>query len=145
MIQWTPRLFWDDGEVNDETLELPVGLWRHSFPAIGGDIESDAGFPASFVVRRDYCVEVPFRFFEEEWPTMRALVAHGQAEGVIVWYPHADDLTTFYNVYLESPALGEDVRPLPDGEYPAALSLVLTFRRVDGGNFDDLLYFEAAA
>lgn len=145
MIQWTPRLFWNDGEVNDETLELPVGLWRHSFPAIGGDIESDAGHPASYVVRRDYLLAVPFRFFEEEWPLIRALVAHGQQEGVIVWYPHAEDLSTFFNVYLENPQLGEDVRPTPDAEYPAVLNLTLTFRRVDGGNWDTLQYFEEAA
>lgn len=145
MIQWTPRLFWDDGIVNDETLELPVGQWRHEPKATGGDIESDAGYPASYVVRRDHCLVIPFRFFEREWPKMRRLVAHGQNGGVIVWYPHADDLTQLYNVYLESPALGDAVEPLPDGEYPEALSLVLVFRKVNGANWDELEYFEEAA
>lgn len=144
MIRWTPRFLWDDDLVNDETLELPVGQWRHQPKAIGGDIESDAGYPASFVVRRDHCLYVPVRFFEDEWPTLRRLIAHGQGGGVIYWYPDVDEVTS-YEVYLEAPALGDPVEPLPDGEYPAALSLVLTFRKASGGNWDDLLYFDEAA
>lgn len=145
MIQWTPRFFWDDGIINDETLALPVGRWHHQPKAIGGDIESDAGFPASFVVRRDHCLYVPVRFFEDEWPTLRRMIEHGQAEGQIAWYPDAADLSKVYTVYLESPALGDPVEPVIDGEYPAALSLILVFRRVNGGTFDDLLYFDEAA
>lgn len=146
MIRWTPRFLWtDDDGAHDETLELPVGLWRHSFPVVGGDIESDAGVPASYVVRREYCLAVPVRYLEEEWPIIRALIAHGQNEGQILWIPDAEIPGTSYNVYLESPAIGDDVRPVIDAEFPAALSVILTFRKVNGATFDTSQYFEEAA
>ncbi len=145
MIRWTPRFLWvDDTGPNDETLELPVGLWRHSFPVIGGDIESDAGVPASYIVRREYCLAVPVRYLENEWPILRAIIAAGQGGAPIVWIPDVEEGTS-YEVYLESPAIGDDVTPVIDGEYPAALALTLTFRRVDDGNWDALQYFEEAA
>lgn len=146
MIRWTPRFIWEDANgVNDETLTLPVGLWRHSFPVIGGDIESDAGHPASYIVAREYCLAVPVRYLEDEWPILRAMIAHGQQEGRIVWVPDAEDEGTSYDVYLEAPAIGDDVTPVIDAEYPAALALTLTFRRANGGNWDALQYFEEAA
>jgi len=147
VIQWTPRFLFDDGDlpVGDITLQLPVGLWRHSFPVIGGDIESDGAVPASYIVRRDYCLTVPLRVFEEEWPTIRRMIAHGQQEGVIFWYPN-ESVNENVEVYLETPAIGDPVEPRPDGEYPACLIIELTFRRVDGQPWDeDFKYFEEAA
>lgn len=145
MIRWTPRFLWvDENGPNDETLSLPVGLWRHSFPVIGGDIESDAGHPASYIVRREYCLAVPVRYFEEEWPILRAIIAAGQSGEPIVWIPDVEEGTS-YEVYLEAPAIGDDVTPVIDGEYPAALALTLTLRRVNDATWDALQYFEEAA
>lgn len=140
-MKWIPRFLWDDGSPRDETLSLPIGLFRRSNPIEGGDIESDAGHPASYVVRRTYCVTIPIRYYEEEWPIVRSLIEHGQGGGEIMWFPD-ESQPEFFVVYLESPALGEEVRPAPDGEYPQTLSILLTLRKIDDSKWDDLFFFE---
>lgn len=145
MIRWRPRFVWDDGTENDEQLALPVGLWDYSFPTVGGEIESDAGFPASYIVRRDRHLAVPVRFYEAEWPIVRALIEYAQqSEAPFLWYPDGEEGESF-EVYLEAPALGDDVRPEPDGDYPAVLFLTLVLAKVDGSSWDGLEYFSEAA
>lgn len=144
MIRWTPRFVYNPGVEVDVTLELPVGIWRHSTPTVGGDIDSDAGHPASFIVRRSYSLIVPVRFFESEWTTVRELIEYGQTGGVITWYPDAEELDSF-DVYLEAPMVGDDITGAIDGEYPRALSQAITIRRVDGVAFDGLEYFSESA
>lgn len=140
MIERTPRFVWPD---NDETLTLPVGMWDYTFPTVGGEVESDSGFPASYMVKLYRCLAVPLRFYEEEWPTIRALIEHGQLGESFTWYVGADD-EEGVEVYLEAPALGDDVTPNPDPDFPAVLFFTLVLRRADGEPWDDLPYFEIA-
>jgi hypothetical protein len=138
-MKWEPSFRYTDEEEVDVALSLPVGLWNHQDKTIGGEAESDGAFPASFVVRRDYVLAIPLRLFESEWPVVRALVEFGQTGGVIRWFPSIDE-ETYFDVYLESPALGDDFRPIPDATYPRALLLSIAVRRVDGEAFP-LEYF----
>jgi hypothetical protein len=142
VIRWTPRLVWEE---NDVQMALPVGVWDYTFPTVGGEIQSDAGFPASYTVRKDRCLSVPFRFYEEEWPTIRALVEYAQqSDAPFLWYPDGDE-DDYFEVYLEAPALGDDVKPLPDGDYPAVLFLPLVLVKVDGSAWDEVEYFSEPA
>lgn len=146
MIDRTPRFVWNDGVViHDETFALPVARWASSFPTIGGEIESDAGHPASYVVRRPRLLVVPVRYLEEEWPTIRALIEYGQTGGTFMWYPSADNEDESYEVILDAPALGDDVSPDIDRQYPRASSIALTLRRDDDSSWDGLEYFTEAA
>lgn len=138
-----PTFTYDDGAPVDLALMLPVGLWRHRLKATGGEAESDAAFPASYVVRRDYQLAIPLRFYESEWPAVRALLEFGQSGGVLTWFPDLESEDSF-DVYLDSPAVGEEINPDPDAAYPRALVLTIVLRRVDGVEWD-LGYFEEAA
>lgn len=143
-MNWTPAFVYTDGDEVDVSLALPIGLWRHRDRSIGGEIESDAAYPAAYTVTTDYLLVLPLRFFEAEWPTVRALIEFGQTGGVIRWYPAAEDEETFFDVYLEDPAIGTDFQAIPDPAYPRALALPITVRRVDGEAFP-LDYFPEAA
>lgn len=139
-MRWTPRF--EYAAVN-LLLTLPVALWSHQLKQIGGETESDAAFPASFIVRRDYQLAIPIRFHEDEWPAVRALVEYGQTGGVITWTPDTDSEDSF-DVYLDGPAIGEDIAPTVDAAYPRAMLLGIVVRRVDGEPWD-LEYFAEAA
>lgn len=142
-MKWTPSFQWFDGVVIDLAFALPVAIWRHQDRTIGGEIESDAAYPAAYTVRDDYLLALPLRFFESEWPLVRALIEFGQTAGVIRWYPSIEDDATYFDVYLDAPALGTDISPIPDAIYPRALVLQIVIRRVDGAAFP-LEYFGEA-
>lgn len=127
----------------DLALMLPVALWNHQLKHTGGDIESDAAFPAAYIVRTDYRLAIPLRYYESEWPEVRALLEYAQTGAVITWFPDLESEDSF-DVYIDSPAIGEDIISTPDGNYPRALSLTIVIRRVDGLPWD-LGYFEEAA
>lgn len=136
-MRWTPRF--DYAAVQLE-LELPQGLWQHRVPvAAGGDIESTAGFPASYIVRRAHILAVPLRFYESEWPDVRALLEYGQTGLPFTWFPDQLELESF-EVYLEGPEVGKAIEPRPDARYPRALSLTIELRRTDDAPWD-LEYF----
>lgn len=127
----------------DLALMLPVALWNHQLRHTGGDIESDAAFPAAYIVRTDYQLAIPLRFYESEWPEVRALVEFGQTGAVIKWFPDLESEDSF-DVYLDAPAIGEEITPTPDGTYPRALFLTIVLRRVDGEPWDLGYFMEAA-
>lgn len=127
----------------DLALMLPVALWVHQLKATGGDIESDAAFPASYVVRRDYQLSIPLRFYESEWPEVRALIEYGQTGGAFTWFPDLESEDSF-DVYLDAPGIEADIVATPDATYPRALILTIVLRRVDGEPWD-LGYFAEAA
>lgn len=141
-MRWEPAFQWTDGVEVDVALTLPVGIWRHQDRSIGGEIESDAAFPAAYKIRDDYLLGLPLRFFESEWSLVRSLVEFGQTGGVIRWFPTMDD-DAFFDVYLDAPEIGNDITPAPDPVYPRVLHLAIAIRRVDGLAFP-LEYFGEA-
>lgn len=135
-----PRFVFD---TEDFTLELPVGPWDFEENTIGGSAESGAKVIAAFTVRRDLALIIPLRFYESEWPLVRALIEFGVTGQPIVWYPDAEEPTN-YEIYLDNPSAGDDFEGTPDGIYPRALSLgIAVTRRGDAGDWDDLVpYFD---
>lgn len=138
-----PTFEYDDGGTIELALMLPVGLWNHRLKQIGGDIESDAAFPASYVVRRDHQLAIPLRFYEAEWPEVRAMIEFGQMGGVIKWFPDLESEDSF-DVYLDAPSVADSIDPQPDGSYPRVLGLTIVVRRVDGEPWDLGYFMEAA-
>lgn len=128
----------------DFTLELPVAPWDFEENTIGGSAESGAKVITAFTVRRDLTLIIPLRFYESEWPLVRALIEFGVTGQPIDWYPDYTDTLTVYEVYLDNPAAGDDFEGTPDGVYPRALSLAIAVtRRGDAGHWDDLVpYFD---
>lgn len=142
-MRWVPTFQYTDEDPVDVAFMLPIGLWRHTLKQTGGDIESDAAFPAAYIVRRDYQLSIPLRFYEGEWSTVRAMIEFGQLGGIIKWFPDLDSEESF-EVYLDDPSLGDDIVPQVDDSYPRALTIALVIRRVDGLPWD-LEYFAEAA
>lgn len=139
-LRWRPRFVFD---TEDFTLELPVAPWDFEENTIGGSAESGAKVIAAFTVRRDLALILPLRFYESEWPLVRALIEYGITGQPITWYPAGAEGTNF-EVYLDNPSAGDSYEGTPDGTYPRALSLgIAVSRRGDGGDWDDLpSYFE---
>jgi hypothetical protein len=115
---------------SDLTLSLSVKAWEPDAPTVGGRAVSGAGVPASFIVRRDHTLDVTLRVTEAEWDEVESLIAYGQASLPITWYPDADGNTS-YQVYLESPAPGESVKPTRT-DFPRVFERALTLRAVTG-------------
>jgi hypothetical protein len=110
---------------------LPITPWNKSVRAVGGDIESDAGVRASFVVRRDELLTFTLRFFEDQWPEVQAFIDFAQTGANFAWYPDQDDASAQI-VTLEAPILGDPYAAVADGSYPRVLNLTITLTRPGG-------------
>lgn len=108
------------------TLDSPS--WLPADETVGGSRVSAAGIPASYVVRRDAMLELTLRIRESEWASLVNLVAYGQTGAALTWFPDQDDDTTFFQVYLHSPAAGERWGPTRLASYPRVLEVQLTLR-----------------
>lgn len=139
-LPWLPRFVY---AATDTTLSLPVRPWDFLENVVGGEAEAASNVRAAFVVRRDQQLALPLRFFEEEWPLVRALIEYGQTGLPIEWFPDASDTAVSFDIYLDAPEVGDQFTAEPDGEYPQALYLTLVVRQADGLGWDDLAgYFE---
>lgn len=135
------RFVYNDGAGVDFFMLLPARQW---LPASKGHGESDtsaSGIPAHFEVRRDARLHLPLRFFESEWPSVRRLVEHGQRSGSATWYPDMDVSGTSFTVYVDEPAMGDEIIPRPS-EHAGVLELDIVLRRTTSGQMEPV-YYEA--
>lgn len=113
-------------------------------PESGGGVGSRhisaAGIPASYQVRRDKLAHIVLRLLEDEWPDFDDLINFGQSSQSFLWYPDAAEASSFL-VYLESPAAGQSIKPVPDGQYPRVWQVTITVRGV-GSVEPWLAYFD---
>jgi hypothetical protein len=116
---------------SDWSMTLPPGAWGRRSGSVGGSRKSAAGVPAAYTVRRDEVLILPLRFYESEWTSVYAMLRWGQSGESMTWYPDADVTTESYEVWLETPAAGEDVTPTRSTEYPLMLELSIGLRAVD--------------
>lgn len=124
----------------DFTPTWPAQSFLPESGGVGSRHISAAGIPASYQVRRDKLAHVVLRIREDEWPDLDELVEFGQSSQAFTWYPDADEGTSF-QVYLESPAAGQSLRPTPDGQYPRVWQVTLVLRGV-GSVAPWLAYFD---
>jgi len=117
---------------SDWTFALPPGAWERRTPTVGGRRVSASGVPAAYVVRREHILVLPLRFYETEWADVHALLAWGQTSESFTWYPDADMPGESYEVWLETPAAGDEITPTRLSSYPLVLELSIGLRTVDG-------------
>jgi hypothetical protein len=126
-----PRFTFTDGAgAVDFTLAHPSKPWVPGTVGVGDSDVSAAGVPAHFEVRRDATLQVSLRFPEAQWPVVRRMVVHGQRSGTIRYYPRSGE-GDFFDVYLLSPAMGEQASPSPGASF-GTWEFQVTFRHIVG-------------
>ena len=115
------------------TTELPARAWTPADETVGGMRVAGSGIPAGYIARRDDLLDLTLRLNEDEYDTLRALIAYGQAQQSFTWLPDADGSLGNVVVYLVSPAPGEKWAPTRSTEYPRVFELTLTLRAVTQG------------
>lgn len=125
------------GTTGDLTVELPARPWTPGTKAVGGRRVAASGIVATYEVRRDRLVTLSLRVTEDEWPDFLAFIEYAQFGEAFHWYPDAaanpiddDEDYDAFNVYLETPAMGEDYNPPRNGEYPRMFDATITLRGV---------------
>lgn len=96
---------------------------------IGGSRTSGAGIPVAYMARRDALMMVTLRVMEDEWEDCLAFLQFGQSAASFLWYPDADEATNFA-VYLETPKMGERIKPARDGQFARMFQMPVTLRGV---------------
>jgi hypothetical protein len=82
-------------------------------------------------VRHDEIVSLTLLFLESSLPSVLAMIAWGQTEESMTWYPDANDLATSFVVWLHEPSAGTAVLPTRHPDYPKVLELTIELRRAD--------------
>ena len=118
------------------TATLPARPWIPRSPTVGGRRVSASGVPAAYVMRRDEVLELVLRFRETEWADLHDMIAWGQNAEAITWYPDADVPAESFEVWLETPAAGEDVMPSRSADFPGMMELTITLRSAAGSVWD---------
>lgn len=109
-------------------------LWHPKSKDVGGSNRSDAGIPETFIIRREYTVDVEIRFLESEWAAVDTWLASVIAGTAFDWWFDKDDNATKYTVYLESPSVGNEIAPKRDA-FGKVFTLQLTFRTTTATRF----------
>jgi hypothetical protein len=132
-MKWVPKISYGTGPTV-VTFTQAQKLWSPSARDIGGSNKSDAGIPEAFIIRRDQLCDVELRFLESEWATVDTWLAYViQGFSFDFWFNKTDNATK-YTVYLESPKVGDDIKPKRE-PYGKVMSLSLTLRTTAGGRF----------
>jgi hypothetical protein len=119
----------------------PQRLWTPLSTTIGGSNTSAAGITESFVIRRDYLLEVRPVFDETEWPAVHAWIVWAQDNPgqAFRFYPDATAPGDWYDCYLEAPKVGEEVRP-ERSEFQRLFEITLRLRSRDARMFNPRIH-----
>lgn len=107
--------------------DIPPRQWAEAGSSIGGTAVAASGVPASYTVRTDRRIPLPLRYGETEQWKVDQLLAWGFTGSLLTWYPDTE-VDTGLEVYLDSPAPGQDWAPEIDGTYPRVRTLQLMLR-----------------
>lgn len=133
-MSWIPLIRYDD-ETETLLFTIQQRWWEpEEGVGFGDEDESDAGVPHSYVVRYDRAVRVVIRFTDDEYEDVMAAmkwIMEHKSEGFYYRFDQLDAATDFF-VYLESPRLGERIRPTRDGSAPWTWTLSLLLRSTSG-------------
>jgi hypothetical protein len=109
---------------------LPMGLWLPDEVYEGGERVSGAGVPNGYLLRTDDVCTVQIRFLETEWADVVSTFKW-MMENKHIPFPFRFDWfnpATEYWCYLNSPKLGERLRPVRDPQYPRAMMITAELR-----------------
>lgn len=119
-------------------LSLPITPWTPSQLAVGGDIDSDVGIRASFVIHQREVLGFAIRFHEGEWSGIQQWIEAVQDGTPFHWIPDPFYLNypEFTDVVLEEPAVNAKYEVIPDPQYPRVLQLPVVIGRVGLATWD---------
>ena len=124
---WLSSFVYDSG-TRTYTCELALRHWTDSPTTVGERRIAAAGTGAVDIIRRDGLIDVPLRFYEDDWPNVWRMIQWGQTEERFTWYPDASDTDTVYSVYLQEPAAGSRIQYERNPEFSEQLELTITLR-----------------
>lgn len=131
-----PVVFYDDGELQVLSFTISQRPWIPDSIGVGGSSVAAAGAGEAFEVRRDEILEVRLRFFEMQWPAVRAWLTWAQrTQGSFYFYMEAGVPASARLAYLHSPQMGESMKP-ERGEYPGTYERTVELRSADGTPWD---------
>lgn len=136
-MRWVPTFLYGVALDQQLVLRLGVGLWSNAVPSDGGARYTAVGTPGNWILWQKHLLTVPLRFYEEEWPGVRALIEWGQSKASFLWIPETNQelmyvgQPTEFLVTLEAPRVTDVVAPVPDGAYPRLLGLNITLRQLN--------------
>jgi hypothetical protein len=123
-MKWIPKVAYGTATL---VFSLPQRLWTPVSTAVGGSDVSAAGVPESFVIRRDQSLDLRLVFREAEWPAVHAWLAWMQdTAGSCRFHPDRD-AAGYRTCYLESPKVGEEIRP-ERGDHPGIYEIGVRLR-----------------
>lgn len=141
-LRWIPRF-----EFGETVLQLtyPITRWNPGARTVGRVMKSASGAPGPVLTLRKYTLSFALRFTEDEWPSVRDLLNHGQFGRSFLWAPgnafELDPLDTPIEVRLDAPRISDGLRPQRDATMPWMMSIGMSLTRVDRLPWD-LEYFE---
>jgi hypothetical protein len=132
MQVWTPRIVYNAITVD---LSYPMELWLPVSGGVGGSARVASGAGEAYELRRDQMVDLGVRFDETEWPVVEAWLRWMQQTfGSCQFYFDRFNLPgANFTADLETPKLGEEIKPTRDTQYPAAMTIPVRLRQVGVG------------
>ena len=111
--------------------------WMYRSKGVGGTARFGPFSQESFQRYRDELVDVVIVFTEAEWTLLRPHLIWAQISAQPFMFRFdKNDAATEYSVYLESPAMGDEIKPDKVEGTVFAFQLALTLRSADGTPFD---------
>lgn len=122
---------YDDSDT-ELRLSLPITPWMPSATSLGGDIESDAGTRASFIICQRETLGLTLRFYERQWRDVQRFLETVQAGMPFTWTPDPTyrNYREYTDVILEGPAVGSRYEATPDPVFPRVLQLPIVLARL---------------
>jgi hypothetical protein len=133
---YQPKIVYAAGGGSTLNFSLSQKLWTYEEGAgMGGEDMSAAGVPVSYIVRWDQLLNVTLRFLESERAAVMDWLKWAQQNKStsFSFYFDATDLAgAAYDVYLESPKVGERITMPREANSPWVMSTSVTLRQVTG-------------
>lgn len=122
---------YDDSDT-ELRLTLPITPWVPTAMSIGGDIESDAGVRASFIICQRETLGLTLRFWENQWKDVQKFIETVQDGMPFTWTPDPTykNYPEYTDIVLEGPAVGGKYEATPDPDFPRVLRLPILLGRV---------------
>lgn len=119
-------------------LTVPSPPYNYGSHGIGGHDISAGGIPEAFEIRRDQLLHWTLVFLESEWAAVETWLRLAQQQQFsFTLRPDKNNAAVEYTVYLESPKMGESIRPTRRSDYIGAFDIELTFRRTSATAFNN--------
>lgn len=132
-----PRIVYNAGAGN-VTLNFTYPSSPHNYEStgVGGHDVSAGGVPEAYEIRRDQILLWTLVFTESEWLSVETWLRLAQQQQFSFTFRPDKDVATEFTVYLDSPKLGDPIKPERMAEYIGAFRISLSLRRTTSTAFN---------